>query len=144
MNIGTINGGISTNQVCPEAEMKIDFRYPETDSIDNILEVLKSNVERLKLDVDISTLSTGLPTFTDVDDPEVKRFIDQIEIAFEKKINIRQTYGASDARHFAHLKCPVMMQKPLGGEIHSSDEWIDIASTMQFYQGMRGYLGLKG
>jgi len=143
MNIGTINGGTSTNQVCPEAEMKIDFRYPETDSIENILGVIRESVEKLQLDIDISTLSTGLPTFTDVSDPEVKKFIDHTEKAFGEKIIIKQTYGASDARHFAHLKCPVMMQKPMGGEIHSSDEWMDLTSTMQFYQGMRGYLGLK-
>ena len=137
MNIGTINGGTSTNQVCPEAEMKIDFRYPETDSIENILGVIRESVEKLQLDIDISTLSTGLPTFTDVSDPEVKKFIDHTEKAFGEKIIIKQTYGASDARHFAHLKCPVMMQKPMGGEIHSSDEWMDLTSTMQFYQGMR-------
>jgi acetylornithine deacetylase/succinyl-diaminopimelate desuccinylase-like protein len=75
MNFGTINGGISTNQVCPEAEMKIDFRYPETDSIENIISVVEGEIKELGLVIEVSTLSTGLPTFTDVNDTEVVKYI---------------------------------------------------------------------
>lgn len=144
MCIGTINGGISTNQVCPEAEMKIDFRYPETDSIENITSVVEKIVKNLGLTVEVSKMSTGLPTFTDATDPEVKRYLSIMEEAFGRKITVKQTYGASDARHFAKLKSPVLMHKPLGGEIHSEDEWIDIDSVMTFYEGLREYLGLNG
>jgi len=142
MNFGTINGGTSTNQVCPEAEMKIDFRYPETDSIDNIVAVVEGKINELGLEVEVSKLSTGLPTFTDVNEPEVKKYIGVMEETFGKKIAVKQTYGASDARHFASTKAPVLMHKPLGGEIHSADEWVDINSVMTFYEGMRKYLGL--
>lgn len=142
MNFGTINGGISTNQVCPEAEMKIDFRYPETDSIENVTSVVEKIISDLGLDVEVSKLSTGLPTFTDVNDPEVKKYLLVMEEVFGKKIIVKQTYGASDARHFALLKSPVLMHKPLGGEIHSADEWVDIASVMTFYEGLRKYFGL--
>jgi succinyl-diaminopimelate desuccinylase len=142
MNFGTINGGISTNQVCPEAEMKIDFRYPETDSIEKITSVVEKIISDLGLEVEVSKLSTGLPTFTDVNDPEVKKYLLVMEGVFGKKIIVKQTYGASDARHFALLKSPVLMHKPLGGEIHSANEWEDIASVMTFYEGLRKYLGL--
>ena len=142
MNFGTVNGGISTNQVCPEAEMKIDFRYPETDSIENIISVVEGKIKDLGLEIEVSKLSTGLPTFTDINDPEVKKYIGVMEEVFGKKILVKQTYGASDARHFASTKAPVLMHKPLGGEIHSADEWVDIGSVMTFYEGMRKYLGL--
>lgn len=142
MNFGTINGGISTNQVCPEAEMKIDFRYPETDSIENISSVVEKIISDLGLEVEVSKLSTGLPTFTDVNDSEVKKYLLVMEEVFGEKILVKQTYGASDARHFALLKSPVLMHKPLGGEIHSADEWVDIDSVMTFYEGLRKYLGL--
>jgi succinyl-diaminopimelate desuccinylase len=142
MNTGTINGGVSTNQVCPEAEMKIDFRYPETDSIEKIMTVVAGIIERNKLEIEVSKLSTGLPTFTDVSNLEVKKYIEIMEERFGRKIEIKETYGASDARHFALLSSPVIMHKPLGGEIHSADEWIDIDSVMTFYEGMRKYLEL--
>jgi di/tripeptidase len=34
------------------------------------------------------------------------------------------------------------MHKPLGGEIHSDDEWVEVDSVMTFYEGLRKYLGL--
>jgi succinyl-diaminopimelate desuccinylase len=142
MNFGTINGGISTNQVCPEAEMKIDFRYPETDSVENITSVVETRIKDLNVEIEVSKMSTGLPTFIDINDPEVKKYLSSMEKVFCKKVEIKQTYGASDARHFALLKSPVLMHKPLGGEIHSANEWEDIASVMTFYEGLRKYLGL--
>ncbi len=44
MNIGQINGGVSANQVCPEAMMKLDFRFPETSSVEKIVEEVKTLV----------------------------------------------------------------------------------------------------
>ena len=142
MNFGTISGGVSTNQVCPSAEMKIDFRYPESDSIENITNVVEKIVKDLGVEVEVSKLSTGLPTFTDVRNEEVKRYLKVMEGVFGREIKIQQTYGASDARHFVLLKSPVLMHKPLGGEIHSDDEWVYIDSCMKFYEGLREYLGL--
>lgn len=142
MNIGTLNGGISTNQVCPEAEMKLDFRYPETDSIENITAVVEKKIEDLGLEIEVSKLSTGLPTFTDVNDPEVRNYLAAMKEAFGKDVVVKQTYGASDARHFALLPSPVLMHKPMGGPIHSADEWEDLSSVMTFYEGLRKYIGM--
>jgi succinyl-diaminopimelate desuccinylase len=143
MNIGTLNGGISTNQVCPLAEMKIDFRYPESDSIEKLIDQVKEMASEVEGDFEINTLSTGLPTFTDINDDRVKRYIKIMSETFGKEIMVKPTYGASDARHFASLNIPVLMHKPLGGEIHSDNEWISVSSTMLFYEGLRNYLGLK-
>lgn len=142
MNIGVINGGVSTNQVCAEAEMKLDFRYPESDSIESI----KNKVEALAKEIDeeweIALLSTGLPTFTDVTDPRVIRYIEVMGKTFGRDILVKPTYGASDARHFADLGVPVLMHKPLGGEIHSDNEWVSLESVLTFEKGLREYLGL--
>lgn len=142
MNFGTINGGISTNQVCPEAELKIDFRYPETDSIEKITKIVEEKIKELGLEIEVSKMSTGLPTFTDVNDPEVNKYLEVMGEVFGKKVIVKQNHSASDARHFALLKCPVLMHKPLGGVIHSDNEWVDISSVMTFYEGLRKYLGL--
>ncbi len=142
MNIGTINGGISTNQVCPEAEMKLDFRFPETDTIERINTMVEEIVNKLGLEIEVSRMSTGLPTATNMEDPEVKKYLSVMREVFGKEIIVRETYGGSDARHFALLKSPVMMHKPIGGEIHSDDEWVDVDSVMTFYEGLRKYLNL--
>ena len=142
MNIGTINGGISTNQVCSEVEMKLDFRYPETDSIESIRKNVERTTKEIGGDWDISLLSTGLPTFTDVNDKRVVDYIKTMEKVFDRGIEIKPTYGASDARHFADLNVPVLMHKPLGGEIHSDNEWVSMSSLLKFYEGLRQYLKL--
>ncbi len=140
MCIGKITGGGSTNQVCPLAEMKIDFRYPETDSIEKIQQKVEKVTSDLGVDVSVERMSTGLPTFTDVSNPEVTRYLQIMEKGFGKKLEVKQTYGASDARHFSNSL--VLMNKSMGGEIHSETEWVDIESSMQFYQALRKYVGL--
>ncbi len=140
MCIGAVSGGVSTNQVCPSAEMKIDFRYPENDSIENIKSGVEKIISDFNLDIKVETMSTGLPTFTDVKSSEVKRYLEIMEKVFGKELDVKQTYGASDARHFP--KSLVLMNKPMGGEIHSETEWIDIDSCIKFYEGLRVYLGL--
>jgi succinyl-diaminopimelate desuccinylase len=140
MNIGQIQGGISTNQVCAEAVMKLDFRYPETDSIENILGTVTKLANKIEPSLKISLMSTGLPTFTDRGNRYVQSFLYSMEKIYNKKILIDKTYGASDARHFAKYKIPVLMMKPFGGEIHSKDEWISIESCMKFYIGLEKFI----
>jgi succinyl-diaminopimelate desuccinylase len=140
MNIGQIQGGISTNQVCPEATMKLDFRYPESDSINNITQTVTKIAKKIGPDFKIITASTGLPTFTDPQNKFVKMFLNAMESAYGKKIVITSTYGASDARHFAKYNIPVLMMKPMGGEIHSDTEWVSLSSTLKFYEGLKLFL----
>lgn len=140
MNIGVIQGGISTNQVCPEADMKLDFRFPETESVEKILERVRGLTREVGGEIGVELSSTGKPTFTDKNLPVVKKFIRAIEIATGRKIEVKPTYGASDARWFSGQNTPVLMIKPVGGEIHSDHEWISLSSCLEFYKGLRGFL----
>lgn len=142
VNFGQISGGISTNQVCDMATLKIDFRYPETDSLERITKELQTLVEALDGDLRITPLSTGLPTFTDTRLPVVQKFLQCFAETYHQEIVAAPTYGASDARHFAPYSIPILMIKPKGGDIHMESEWLDIASTMQFYQALRIFLEL--
>lgn len=140
LNFGALNGGISTNQVCDFASLKIDFRYPETTTFENIEQELQTMATKIDANLEIKRLSYGLPTNTDVNHPEVQRFLQTLSSKYGKKIKIKPTYGASDARHFAQFGMPVLMIKPMGGDIHSETEWLDVASTLKFYEGLREYL----
>lgn len=140
MNVGVIQGGTSVNQVCPEATMKLDFRYPESDSIKKITARVNSLAKKISPDLSTSLASTGLPTFTNTNLPVVKIFLKSMEESYKKEITISEAYGASDARHFAKYKIPVLMMKPMGGEIHSDTEWISTSSCLKFYDGLRLFL----
>jgi succinyl-diaminopimelate desuccinylase len=143
LNIGKFIGGISTNQVCDRAVLSLDFRYPEIDSIEHIREQVQELTNNIDPSMQVAFGSTGLPTYTDVRETIVQRFLTCMESTVGRPINIRPTYGASDARHFAYENIPVLMIKPIGGDIHCETEWIDVQSTMDFYQGLRLFLQLK-
>lgn len=140
MNIGMIQGGISTNQVCAEAVMKLDFRFPEITSVEKIMAKVRKLAKEVGGELSVELLGTGLPTFTDENLPVVKKFIKEVEAAVGRKIEIRPTYGGSDARWFAKHNIPVLMIKPVGGEIHSDDEWISLSSCLEFHRGIRNFL----
>jgi len=140
VNYGQILGGISTNQVCDKAELKLDFRYPETDSLQRIAQELEEITKEYRDQLEITTLSTGLPTATNPELSIVKQFIASFQETYGQKIAVERTYGASDARHFAEYDIPILMIKPVGGDIHMESEWLDLSSTMLFYQALRSFL----
>lgn len=140
MNIGIIEGGKSLNQVCDKAVLKLDFRFPETDSSERIVAEVKALAKTVKGNISVSTASVGMPTFTDKNLPVVKNFLSVMEKEFGREILVKETYGASDARHFAEYGIPILMIKPIGGEIHSEDEWISISSCLKFYEALKIFL----
>lgn len=142
LNFGTISGGISTNQVCPEASVEIDFRYPESVKKSELHAEVQEVVNSIDSAITITELSSGQPTFTDENLPIVKRFITALETTTKQKILVKENYGASDARHFADFNIPILMIKPIGGDIHENTEWIDLDSCMQFAEGVRLFIGL--
>lgn len=140
MNIGQIQGGISVNQVCPEAVMKLDFRFPETNTFQKITKEVTDLAKKFSSNIQIKIASKTLPTFTDTNLPVVKDFISSMEKVYAKKIIISPAYGASDSSHFAAYNIPVLMMKPMGGEIHSANEWVSISSCLKFYDGLKVFL----
>ncbi len=136
LNIGQIEGGVSINQVCAKASMKLDFRYPETTSFKEIEDQVKAMALAVDPEIQVKKLSVGMPTFTDVSMSLVQRFLCDMNDTLSQKIVVKETYGASDARHFAELKIPVLMIKPIGGNIHSDTEWISLSSCSEYMAGL--------
>jgi len=142
MGMGQISGGTSINQVCPEASLKLDFRYPETDSAAKIKDLVSKVAKKIDREMKVNFISVGLPTFTNEKLPVVKDFIKALEKGTKEKVKIEGCYGASDARHFAKAKTPILMTEPYGIDIHGEKESLDIASAMKFYQALRIFLKL--
>src|ERR1035437_906944 len=86
VNIGKLQGGVSANQVCPEAFAILDFRFPETTSFKNIFDEVSSIAKKIDPKLKISVYSKGEPTSVDCGLPIVKRFIKSFENTLGKKI----------------------------------------------------------
>ncbi len=140
VNLGILQGGISANQVCPQAYAILDFRFPETTTFKAIFNEVSKLARKIDPSLKISTHSIGSPTAVDMNDPVVKMFISSFERNIGRRIKIQGTYGASDARHFAGLDSPVLMIKPIGGDIHGDNENISIDSCLEFYSILQDFL----
>lgn len=51
-----------------------------------------------------------------------------------------RTAGTSDARFLAQRGIPVIISRPLVGNVHRPDEWIDIASMLQYYRMLEAFI----
>lgn len=142
VNFGFVSGGISTNQVCDQAVLRVDFRFPETETVEGIEKEVRDVAASCGSGLSVTRLSYGPPTFTDTNNPEVRRFLAVLEHSYGQKIAVKPAYGASDARHFAPYGIPVLMIKPMGGDIHCDTEWLDVESALVFYQALGNYLGI--
>lgn len=140
VNIGVINGGTVSNQVCAEAYVILDFRFPETESFDGIYKDVLSIAKSIDSSLEISISSKGDPTSVNPKDPIVKNFLKCFEKVYARKILIKPTYGASDARYFSRLDIPILMIKPVGGDIHGDTENIDIDSCLKFYKAIELFI----
>ncbi|MFW5703722.1 MAG: M20 family metallopeptidase [Patescibacteria group bacterium] len=138
VNFGRIEGGISTNQVCDDARLYLDYRYPESDSAERIEQELIELCKQISPNLSVERTALGMPTFTDTNLPVVQRFLRCLSETCGTEIEVKPTYGASDARHFPTI--PVLMCKPIGEDIHQETEWLDVDSAMQFYEALREFL----
>lgn len=139
-NIAKINGGISTNQVCSRAEVLFDFRFPENTSYKKIKNEVSTIAKKISNSLSVKLLAYGDPTFVDVKNKIVSLLIKIFKESFGKNIRIAGTHGASDARHFAFLHMPILMIKPMGGDIHGVNEHIDIDSCMTYYTALKSFI----
>ena len=58
-----------------------------------------------------------------------------------RPMGVARTAGTSDARFLSERGIPVIMSRPLVGNIHRPDEWIDIASMLQYYRMLQEFIG---
>ena len=140
MNIGVIQGGTASNQVCDTALMKLDFRFPETRTDVEILSEVKTIAKKINPKLKVSLMVTGLPTKTDIKNPLVKMFIREFENVLGRKIKSDGGVGATDARHFAKSNIPLLVIKPKGGNVHSSNEWISLSSCLKYSEALDKFI----
>jgi len=140
MNLGVFQGGKSTNQVCEEAVLKLDFRFPESRSVEDIFHEVENFAKKIDPGLKVKLAASGNPTFTDIKSPEVIRFIVIVKKILGKDMEIKGEEGASDARYWAKYNIPIIMTKPVGGGIHSDKEWVDINSCLTYFEILSRYI----
>ena len=130
-SIGTENETI--NRLPAEAHALLDIRFPLPHSTASILKLVK---ECVGAEVTIESKICAEPTHLDPD-PVYREITTTIT---GRPTQLARESGGSDARFLTPHNIPVLMSRPLVGNLHAPDEWIDIDSMVQFYRIYETYL----
>ncbi len=138
VNLGILKGGDATNKVPNQALMQLDFRFPDAEDEEKILNQLKKELTQ-ESGVKLEVLSTGFPL---INDPHNLYFKKIQQAAKKEKLNlkIKKEHGASDGRFFSEKRIPVIMFKPKCSAPHVDNEWVDLKSLMVFQKILKRFL----
>lgn len=132
VSIGSIQGGEFVNQVPAFAMAKIDIRFTDAHTVDSVRALIE---QQLEPNTDIEIIGTGECFHTDESDPQLNAYI----AAMNKQglaVRTEWEHGATDARFFSRMGVPIWVHDPLGGDLHTDEEWLDLASASRVLEGL--------
>ena len=124
INLGVINGGSVINVVPDYASMQLDIRHTYSDTKDKIID----NIKKLDNDIEVNVLASGEPYKLNLNDENVKNYINCCEQVLNKKICQVKCESASDARFFASYGMNAIIMNACGNDMHGNNEYILISS----------------
>lgn len=134
LNVGLVSGGQSVNTVAPSADAQIDLRYVEPADRDAIMSsidtiVARSFVPGTRASLDIKGEFNPL-----TQSPAAKRLFDAyVAAAGSTGLDVAGEFagGCADSGFTAAVGAPTICAVgPVGGNAHTSEEWLDIASLV--------------
>lgn len=126
----------TVNRIPSTAEACLDIRFPAPYTVKELFsQICKLTGEGIDAHLLISAEPTRLSP-----DP---LYLSVTESITGKPASREKEDGGSDARFISRLNIPVIVSRPVVGELHSVDEWIDINSMETFYRIYKTYLEQK-
>lgn len=130
INLSKLNGGTSVNMVPPEATMVLDIRFTKDDSIEKII----NDIKTISTEVEINILDQGPVFQVDDNNPLILDFIEKAENILKKDIKIKKCVATSDAIYFSEKNIPTIIINPNGDYWHGPNEYVDINSLYTLYE----------
>lgn len=126
----------SPNRIPAIARAYLDIRFPRPRTVENVLGTI---TECLEPHTNFETIIADEPSHLSPD----PLFIQSTEKITGQAVRLIKSHGGSDARFVCRYDIPTMVSSPLVGELHSTEEWIDIESMVTFYRVYEDYLQMK-
>jgi glutamate carboxypeptidase len=148
VNAGVIHGGTRPNVVAERCELQVDLRAATLEAF----EAASAEVERLAGSPTIEGVTVGVRRMAghlpmEKTDASARLVVLAASIAADLGFELRDaaTGGASDANTTAALGLPTLDGLgPVGGDDHSADEWLDLASVVPRTALLAGLIGRIG
>jgi glutamate carboxypeptidase len=133
VNVGVLSGGARPNVVPEHCEMEIDVRAWDATMLTTATERIRSILERTQVDGVTTDVHVNIEYPPMEQHPATERLVGLAqELARDLGLELRaaSTGGGSDANVVSSLGTPVLDGLgPIGGDDHSPDEWVDLASV---------------
>ncbi len=126
----------TANCIPSEAEAILDIRFPAPYTTEKIMNQIYN---LLGDETDTHVIVSAEPTQFSPD----PLYLTVSEEITGKPTILKKEDGGSDARFIGQHNIPVIVSRPIVGELHSPDEWIDIHSMETFYRIYELYLKRK-
>jgi len=123
----------TVNRIPSRASAVMDIRFPPPHTVASILaDVAKV----LGPGCEFEPLMTAESTVLDPD----PLFVQATEEVTAVPVKLVRASGGSDGRFFRRYEIPVNLSRPLVGNLHAIDEWIDIESMVTYFHLCQRYL----
>ncbi len=123
----------TVNRIPAEAEAVLDVRFPPPHSVAEMREEI---AKVLGEELELETIVCAEPTHLDPD----LLFQDVTEEITGAPVSLVKASGGSDSRFLRAHGIPVNLSRPLVGELHSEEEWIDVESMVTYYRICKEYI----
>lgn len=130
VNLSKLNGGIADNQVPDYAEMILDIRHTSSNSKEELLKYISSLDKNLNVEV----LLEGSVFQTNINNKEIKKYIQICEKILKRKIKIVGCESTSDAIYFSEKNIPTIIMNPNGYYAHCPNEYVNKESLYTLYE----------
>ena len=124
------------NRIPNEVEFICDIRFPPPFTLDEMMSTIRGFLDE---QMEIEPLVAAEPTRLSPD----PLYIKVTEELTGKPVRLLREHGGSDARYISPYGIPVIMTRPLIGNLHTDIEWVDLASMETLYRIYERYLELK-
>lgn len=137
INLGKIEGGTTPNQVADSASLIADVRSISDLSLEEVVSDLRDKFSKLKL-----TKLVNKSAFTISENNKyLKNWFDVLREKIDDKDLPSQILchenGSGDHHYFSEKGSSVIVSKPVGGLIHTEDEWLS-EEGLYLYAGVVG------
>lgn len=130
LNLTEINSGTAMNQIPDHAECVFDIRFRDK----QIFEKVKSQIEHIcqKYQAKLETIEYGDCMNFDKEGEHIVSYKAIAEQVLEKPVEFYGSPGANDGRYFCAYGIDCVIMQPVGGCMHSDDEWIESGGMEKF------------
>lgn len=139
INLSSLIGGTAINQVPSSATMKLDIRYIAKDKPNYFINIIKQT----NPNIEIKTILEGPVFKTNINDKNIKKYLNICKKVLNKDIEIIGCESTSDAIYFSKKNIPTIIMNPEGYYPHCENEYVNKDSLLKLYNIYKEFIQTK-